>query len=141
MGKNKPDLGNETILITAGPTQEPLDPVRYLSNRSSGRMGYALARAALDRAAKVILITGPVSLDAPKNAEVIRVRTAQEMRDAVFARIRSASAIIMCAAVTDFRPVSEAAQKIKRPRQAFFWNSSRPPTFWPNSAPHTEIAS
>src|SRR5271165_4995928 len=93
------DLEGETILITAGPTQEPLDPVRYLSNRSSGKMGYALARAALDRGARVILISGPVSLTPPAGAETIHVHTAAEMRDAVFARLEPVSVVIKCAAV------------------------------------------
>ena len=98
------DLEGETILITAGPTQEPLDPVRYLSNRSSGKMGYALAQAAIDRGARVILISGPVSLNPPAGAEVIHVRTAAEMRDAVFANLEPATVVIKCAAVADFRP-------------------------------------
>jgi len=108
------DLEGETILITAGPTQEPLDPVRFLSNRSSGKMGYALAQAALDRGAKVTLVTGPVSLNPPAGAEVIRVRTAAEMRDAVFANLEPATIVIKCAAVADFRPSTESAQKIKK---------------------------
>jgi phosphopantothenoylcysteine decarboxylase/phosphopantothenate--cysteine ligase len=108
------DLEGETVLITAGPTQEPLDPVRFLSNRSSGKMGYALAQAALDRGAKVTLVTGPVSLNPPAGAEVIRVRTAAEMRDAVFANLEPATIVIKCAAVADFRPSTESAQKIKK---------------------------
>jgi phosphopantothenoylcysteine decarboxylase/phosphopantothenate--cysteine ligase len=108
------DLEGETILVTAGPTQEPLDPVRYLSNRSSGKMGYALAQAALDRGARVILISGPVSLTPPAGAEVIGVRTAAQMRDAVFASLESASVVIKCAAVADFRPSAESKQKIKK---------------------------
>src|SRR5579884_1503478 len=108
------DLAGETVLITAGPTQEPIDPVRYVSNRSSGKMGYALAEAALNRGARVSLISGPVSLDAPAGAEVIKVRTAQEMREAVFTHLEPASIIIKCAAVADFRPTAEAKQKIKK---------------------------
>lgn len=108
------DLDDETILITAGPTQEPLDPVRYLSNRSSGKMGYALAQAAIGRGARVILISGPVSLNPPAGAEVIHVRTAAEMRDAVFANLDPATVVIKCAAVADFRPSTEARQKIKK---------------------------
>jgi phosphopantothenoylcysteine decarboxylase / phosphopantothenate---cysteine ligase len=108
------DLAGETILITAGPTQEPLDPVRYLSNRSSGKMGYALARAALERGASVILVTGPVSIDAPPGADLVRVKTAQEMRDAVFAQLEPATVVIQCAAVADFRPSVESKQKIKK---------------------------
>jgi phosphopantothenoylcysteine decarboxylase/phosphopantothenate--cysteine ligase len=108
------DLEGETILITAGPTQEPIDPVRYISNRSSGRMGYALAQAALDRGAKVILVSGPVALDAPRGAEMVRVQTGAEMRDAVFAHLERATTVIKCAAVADFRPAAPAAEKIKK---------------------------
>lgn len=108
------DLEGETILITAGPTQEPIDPVRYLSNRSSGKMGYALAQAAVDRGANVILVSGPVSLNPPAGAEVVHVRTAAEMRDAVFANLDPATVVIKCAAVADFKPSREAPQKIKK---------------------------
>lgn len=108
------DLEGETVLITAGPTQEPLDPVRYISNRSSGKMGYALAASAMDRGARVILVSGPVSIAPPRGAEVVQVRTAQEMRDAVFARLDEASVVIKCAAVADFRPSAESSQKIKK---------------------------
>jgi phosphopantothenoylcysteine decarboxylase/phosphopantothenate--cysteine ligase len=108
------DLDGETILITAGPTQEPLDPVRYLSNRSSGKMGYALAQAAIDRGAHAILVSGPVTLNPPQGAEVIHVRTAAEMRDAVFANLEPATVVIKCAAVADFRPSVESKQKIKK---------------------------
>ena len=108
------DLEGETILITAGPTQEPIDPVRFISNRSSGKMGYALAQAALDRGARVILVSGPVALDVPRGAEVERVRTAAEMRDAVFAKLDAATVVIMCAAVADFRAAHPSAQKIKK---------------------------
>ena len=108
------DLANETVLITAGPTREPLDPVRYLGNRSSGRMGYALAEAALRRGAKVILITGPTALKPPSAAEVIRVQTAQEMRDAVMANLERSTVVIKAAAVADFTVRNAAEQKIKR---------------------------
>ena len=108
------DLAGQTFLITAGPTQEPLDPVRYLSNRSSGKMGYALAEAALRRGAKVILVSGPVALAPPPDAEVVRVTTAQEMHDAVFANLEAATVIVKCAAVADFRPVNRSEQKIKK---------------------------
>jgi phosphopantothenoylcysteine decarboxylase/phosphopantothenate--cysteine ligase len=108
------DLEGETLLITAGPTREDLDPVRYLSNRSSGKMGYALAEAALRRGARVILVSGPVSLSPPENAEFILVRTAEEMRRAVFERLPQATAVFMAAAVADYRPAKPAAQKIKR---------------------------
>jgi phosphopantothenoylcysteine decarboxylase/phosphopantothenate--cysteine ligase len=108
------DLETETVLVTAGPTQEPLDPVRYLSNRSSGKMGYALAQAAMDRGARVILVSGPVSLNPPAGVEVIHVRTAAEMRESVFANLEPATVIVKCAAVADFRPSTEAKQKIKK---------------------------
>jgi phosphopantothenoylcysteine decarboxylase/phosphopantothenate--cysteine ligase len=108
------DLEGETILITAGPTQEPIDPVRFISNRSSGKMGYALAQAAVDRGARAILVSGPVALDPPRGAEVVRVRTAAEMRDAVFSRLEPATVVIKCAAVADFRPAAPAKQKIKK---------------------------
>jgi phosphopantothenoylcysteine decarboxylase/phosphopantothenate--cysteine ligase len=113
-GRVARDLEGETILITAGPTQEPMDPVRYISNRSSGKMGYALAEAALRRGARVILVSGPVSLNPPAGAEVIGVGTAQEMRDAVFAHLEPSSIVIKCAAVADFRPIVQAKQKIKK---------------------------
>jgi phosphopantothenoylcysteine decarboxylase/phosphopantothenate--cysteine ligase len=108
------DFAGETVLITAGPTQEPLDPVRYLTNRSSGKMGYALAQAALDRGARVTLVTGPVSIEPPSGAAVVRVRTAREMRDAVFAHLDPSTVIIKCAAVADFRPSTQATQMIKK---------------------------
>lgn len=108
------DLDGETVLITAGPTQEPIDPVRYLSNRSSGKMGYALADAAAARGAKVILVSGPVSLKAPANVELVPVLTAAEMRDAVFARLGPATIIIKCAAVADYRVANVPKQKIKK---------------------------
>jgi phosphopantothenoylcysteine decarboxylase / phosphopantothenate---cysteine ligase len=108
------DLSGETILITAGPTQEPIDPVRYLSNRSSGKMGYALAEAAAVRGAKVLLISGPVSLPCPPHLERTMVRTAQEMRDAVFARLDEAGIVIKCAAVADFRVANPSGNKIKK---------------------------
>jgi len=109
-----PDLSGETVLITAGPTQEPLDPVRYLSNRSSGRMGYALAEAALARGAHVILVSGPVAIKPPAAAELLPVKTAAEMRDAVFAHLEPATVVVKCAAVADFRPAIAAEQKIKK---------------------------
>ena len=108
------DLGRETVLITAGPTQEPLDPVRYITNRSSGKMGYALAAAALGRGAKVILVTGPVHLTAPVGAEVIPVRTATEMRDAVLQNLAKASIIIKSAAVADYYLREVPARKTKK---------------------------
>ncbi len=108
------DLAGETVLVTAGPTREPIDPVRYLTNRSSGRMGYALAEAALRRGARVILVTGPTALTPPGAAEVVAVETAEQMRDAVLARFAEASIVIKCAAVADYRPRAAAGEKIKR---------------------------
>lgn len=108
------DLEHETILITAGPTREPIDPVRYISNRSSGKMGYALAEAALRRGARLLLVTGPTGLPVPAGAEVERVETAEQMRQAVLARLPEVTAMIGCAAVADYRPNAPALQKIKR---------------------------
>jgi len=108
------DLAGETVLVTAGPTREAVDPVRYLSNRSSGKMGYALAEAALRRGARVILVSGPVALAPPQNAEFVAVRTAEEMRAAALDRLPQATVVMMAAAVADFRPANPAGQKIKR---------------------------
>lgn len=102
------------ILITAGPTREPIDPVRYLSNRSSGKMGYALATVARERGHDVILISGPVSLHPPDRVEVVNVETAQEMYDAVGEAIGACEAAIFCAAVADYRVVDTAISKIKK---------------------------
>lgn len=108
------DLEGETVLITAGPTREPIDPVRYLSNRSSGKMGYALAEAAAQRGARVILVSGPVNLATPAGVSRVDVMTAQEMRDAVFTHLEAATIVIKCAAVADFRVAQAAPQKIKK---------------------------
>ncbi|HKD79000.1 MAG TPA: bifunctional phosphopantothenoylcysteine decarboxylase/phosphopantothenate--cysteine ligase CoaBC [Candidatus Angelobacter sp.] len=108
------DLAGETVLITAGPTREPIDPVRYIGNRSSGKMGYALAEAALRRGAKVILISGPTALKPPATAEVVQVQTAAAMRDAVTANLERASIVIKAAAVADFTVRQVAGEKIKR---------------------------
>jgi phosphopantothenoylcysteine decarboxylase/phosphopantothenate--cysteine ligase len=108
------DLVGENVLITAGPTHEPIDPVRYLGNRSSGKMGYALAEAALRRGAKVILVSGPTALQPPSAAETVFVETAQQMRTAVLDRWEQASFIIMAAAVADYRVKHTASEKIKR---------------------------
>ena len=107
------DLSGETILITAGPTREKVDPVRYLTNRSSGRMGYALAEAALRRGGRVLLVSGPTSLTPPGAAELKRVESTQEMRDAVLELLPQASIVIKTAAVSDYRPKAPARQKIK----------------------------
>ena len=108
------DLAGETILVTAGPTREKIDPVRYLSNRSSGRMGYALAEAALRRGARVLLVSGPTNIRPPEAAALTRIETADEMRQAVLDRLPQATIIIKAAAVADFRPKTVAEQKIKR---------------------------
>jgi phosphopantothenoylcysteine decarboxylase / phosphopantothenate---cysteine ligase len=113
-GSPRRDLEEETVLVTAGPTQEPLDPVRFISNRSSGRMGYALAEAAAARGARVILISGPVHLPPPRGAEVIPVRTALEMRDKVFEHLEPATIVVKAAAVADFHLAKVSAQKIKK---------------------------
>jgi phosphopantothenoylcysteine decarboxylase/phosphopantothenate--cysteine ligase len=108
------DLAGETVLITAGPTREKIDPVRYLTNRSSGRMGYAVAEAALRRGARVLLVSGPTSITPPAAAEVTRVESAEEMRNAVIELLPQATVVIKTAAVSDFRPKASAGQKIKR---------------------------
>jgi phosphopantothenoylcysteine synthetase/decarboxylase len=102
------------FLITAGPTREPIDPVRYLSNRSSGKMGYALATAALTKGHEVLLISGPVSIPVPEGATLVRVETAREMYDAVAGAIQGADAAIFCAAVADYRVAEVAGEKIKK---------------------------
>ena len=99
------DLAGEVVLVTAGGTREALDPVRFIGNRSSGKMGYALAEAARSRGAKVILISGPSSLHAPAHCELVKVTTAEEMRNAVLARMSEATLVIKAAAVADYRPV------------------------------------
>jgi len=108
------DLNGETVLITAGPTREKIDPVRYLTNRSSGRMGYALAEAALRRGARVFLVSGPTALTPPGAAEVTPVESTVEMRDAVLKLLPQATIVIKTAAVSDYRPKAAARQKIKR---------------------------
>jgi phosphopantothenoylcysteine decarboxylase/phosphopantothenate--cysteine ligase len=108
------DLAGETILITAGPTREKIDPARYLTNRSSGRMGYAVAEAALRRGARVLLVSGPTSLTPPAAADLTRVESAEQMLDAVMNLLPQATIVIKTAAVSDYRPKSASAQKIKR---------------------------
>jgi len=108
------DLEGVPILVTAGPTQEPIDPVRFIANRSSGKMGYALAEVARDRGAKVILVSGPTSLPSPPGVELVSVKTAAEMLDAVTDRLPEAKVIIGAAAVADYSPRSPSAGKIKK---------------------------
>jgi phosphopantothenoylcysteine decarboxylase/phosphopantothenate--cysteine ligase len=108
------DLEGETILVTAGPTEEPLDPVRFISNRSSGKMGYALAQAAAQRGARVILVSGPVQLPDPAGVQVIHVRTAVEMRNAVMEHLADTSIIVKSAAVADYHLSRVPQHKVKK---------------------------
>ncbi len=110
------DLSDSRVLVTAGPTWEPLDPVRHIANRSSGKMGYALARVAQRRGADVTLVSGPSALTPPRGVDLIRVTTAREMEDAVMRRAVAADVVIMAAAVGDYRPTVRAGRKIKRTR-------------------------
>jgi phosphopantothenoylcysteine decarboxylase/phosphopantothenate--cysteine ligase len=112
------DLERETILVTAGPTCEDVDPVRYLTNRSSGKMGYAIAEAAVQRGARVTLASGPTSLDEPAGVHMIRVRTAEEMRRAVVEQFAGCSIAILAAAVADYRPMQKQEHKMKRSADA-----------------------
>lgn len=113
------DLAGEQVLVTAGPTREDVDPVRYLTNRSSGKMGYAVAATAARRGAHVILISGPTSLEAPAGVERIDVRTAEEMHRAVLDKVDDCSIAIFAAAVSDYRPAEPNDHKIKRNRESF----------------------
>jgi phosphopantothenoylcysteine decarboxylase/phosphopantothenate--cysteine ligase len=108
------DLAGQVVLVTAGPTREPLDPVRFLSNRSSGKMGYAIAEAAAARGAHVILVSGPTALPAPPGVDMIHVETAEEMYQAVLAKLEPARVVIKAAAVADYRPKQKADRKIKK---------------------------
>jgi phosphopantothenoylcysteine decarboxylase/phosphopantothenate--cysteine ligase len=110
----KRDLSGLSVLVTAGPTREPIDPVRFISNRSSGRMGYSVAEAARDRGARVVLVSGPTTLDLPSGIERVCVTTAEEMARAVEARAVGAQVVVMAAAVSDHRPVQVSAQKLKK---------------------------
>lgn len=110
----KKDLSGERLLITAGPNREPLDPVRYISNRSSGKMGYALARAAVRRGAEVVLVSGPTALEPPLGARLIAVTTAADMHEAILKEYGQCTAVIMAAAVSDYRAASVAEKKMKR---------------------------
>jgi len=124
--KSYRDLGDETVLVTAGPTCEDLDPVRYLTNRSSGKMGYAVAEAAAARGAKVFLVTGPTALETPAGVERIDVRSADEMHRAVVDRFVSSSIAVLAAAVADYRPAQQSSSKIKKSGDAL--NISLEPT-------------
>ncbi len=114
LGQAGGDLRGRTLVVTAGGTQEPLDPVRVITNRSSGKMGYAIAEAARDRGARTILVTAPTNLPDPAGVELVRVGTAAEMREAVLAASRGADALIMAAAVSDYRPLTPAGHKVKK---------------------------
>ena len=107
-------LAGLSVLITAGPTREPLDPVRYLTNRSSGKMGYALARAAREAGARVTLVSGPTALSPPEGVECVHIETAQQMHEAVMSRVAQAQVFVATAAVADYRPAAVAGQKIKK---------------------------
>ena len=109
-------LAGLKVLVTAGPTREPLDPVRFLSNRSSGKMGYAVAAAAREAGAEVQLVSGPVTLEVPPGVSCVAVETAAEMFDAVMGTSLSCDIFIAAAAVADYRPTDIAAQKIKKQR-------------------------
>ena len=108
------DLAGRRLLVTAGPTHEPIDPVRFIGNRSSGRMGIEVAREAAARGADVRLVLGPDTIDPPEGMPVLRVETAEQMRDAVLAGFERADAVVMAAAVADFRPDSSAPEKLKK---------------------------
>ncbi len=108
------DWRGQRVLVSAGPTQEAIDPVRFLSNRSSGKMGYAIAEAARDRGAEVVLVTGPTALTPPPGVDVVSITTAREMADALSRHFAWATVVVMAAAVADFRPKEHAAQKIKK---------------------------
>jgi phosphopantothenoylcysteine decarboxylase/phosphopantothenate--cysteine ligase len=118
-------LAGMNVLVTAGPTREPLDPVRYLSNRSSGKMGYAVAVAAREAGAAVTLISGPVALPAPGGVSLVRVETAQEMLEAVLQRVGDCDIFIAAAAVADYRPGEIATRKLKK--RAGDWSLSLKP--------------
>jgi phosphopantothenoylcysteine decarboxylase/phosphopantothenate--cysteine ligase len=108
------DLAGETVLVTAGPTREELDPIRFISNHSSGRMGYAIARAARLRGARVILVSGPVALAPPRGVETVWVESAYEMARATLGRLEESSIVIKAAAVSDYRPACRAGEKVKK---------------------------
>lgn len=118
VGAPSQDFQGDTVLVTAGPTCEDIDPVRYLTNRSSGKMGYQLAQAACKRGARTLLISGPTKLDPPSGVEFIAVRSTQQMREQVLKHLAEASIVIKAAAVSDFRPKTLAGQKIKKDGQS-----------------------
>ena len=107
-------LKDTRVIVTAGPTREPIDPVRYITNRSSGKMGFALASAAQAAGAEVVLVSGPVALEPPRGVELVSVETAEEMYEQVWQRVQDIDLLIACAAVSDYRPQAASSQKIKR---------------------------
>ena len=113
------DFSGETIIVSAGPTREPIDPVRFISNPSSGKMGLAIAKAASERGAKVILVTGPTHLATARNAKVIRVETAREMQKAIHGNFGRASIVVMASAVANYRPKKKASMKIEKGKGKF----------------------
>ncbi|ADJ29769.1 bifunctional phosphopantothenoylcysteine decarboxylase/phosphopantothenate--cysteine ligase CoaBC [Nitrosococcus watsonii] len=123
----KPFLAGRSVLVTAGPTRESWDPIRFLSNRSSGKMGYALAAAAAEAGAQVTLISGPVALETPLGVHRIQVESAQQMCDAMLVQVAAMDILIACAAVADYRPVKQATQKIKKTHQGLTLELERTP--------------
>jgi len=115
--KRRRDLEGQTVLVTAGPTVEDIDPVRFVSNRSTGKMGYRLAEAARDRGARVVLVSGPTSLPAPSGVELVAVRSTEEMARAVLGAAADARVVLMAAAVSDYRPAEVAPRKVKKGAQ------------------------
>jgi phosphopantothenoylcysteine decarboxylase/phosphopantothenate--cysteine ligase len=113
-GRRASDLTGQCVLVTAGPTREPIDPVRFVTNRSSGRMGYAIAEAARDRGARVTLVTGPVAIEPPDGVQVVRIETSADMARETLARAPGASIVVKAAAVADYRPVHVADRKMKK---------------------------
>lgn len=126
-GGDDASLAGKTVLITAGPTREAIDPVRFITNRSSGKMGYAMAAAAAEQGAKVVLISGPTAIDAPAGISVQYVQTSQEMFDATHAQAHDADIFIATAAVSDYRPTAESAQKIKKTQESITLELTRSP--------------
>ena len=116
---DKKDLRKKKVIVTAGPTIAPIDPVRYITNRSSGKMGYAIAKEARNRGAEVTLISGPTSLEAPEGINVVRIATNEEMRKAVLDRFDSADIVVKAAAVADYKPKNYSTQKIKKAKNDF----------------------
>jgi phosphopantothenoylcysteine decarboxylase/phosphopantothenate--cysteine ligase len=123
----EPCLAGQSVLVTAGPTRESLDPVRFLSNRSSGKMGYALATAAAEAGARVVLISGPVALDAPPGVERFQVESAQQMCTTTLTQATTTDILIGCAAVADYRPAKKAEQKIKKTAHTLILELERTP--------------